>query len=249
MLTRAAREPTEQWRYGALPDHVADVFAPQGQGGGWPPVVLVHGGFWRPEYDRAHLRPFAAALSDRGHLVVSLEYRRTPGAPDDAVDDVLEAIRRVTDVDAPASGWRQVQVIGHSAGGHLALLASAAAVDGIGSCLALAPVADLALAERLDLDGGAVGAFLGGPASARPDLDPSRLPPPHVPVTLLHGADDDVVPLTVSQSYGAAMTAAMTVRVAAPPRIGHFALIDPASPAWILVLDEIDALTRRPAAP
>ena len=45
-------------------------------------VVVIHGGFWRPAYDRAHLRPLATALREEGRTVVSVEYRRVPGDPD-----------------------------------------------------------------------------------------------------------------------------------------------------------------------
>ena len=70
----------------------------------------------------------------------------------------------------------RVVVVGHSAGGHLALwAASAAPAAGLVGTVALAPVADLAAADRERVGGDAVEAFLGGPASTRTDLDPTRL--------------------------------------------------------------------------
>ena len=74
--TRSRRGPTAP-----DPEQVADVYAPTADRPGRP-WSLVHGGFWRPDYDRTHLRPLAAALADVGYLVVSLEYRRSPGQPD-----------------------------------------------------------------------------------------------------------------------------------------------------------------------
>ena len=65
-------------------------------------------------------------------------------------------------------------------------------------CLALAAVADLALAERLHLDDDAVRAFLGRPAADRPDLDPARTPRPGVATTLVHGDEDSLVPSGMS---------------------------------------------------
>lgn len=79
--------------------------------------MLIHGGYWRPEYDRVHLRPFAAALSALGYQVISLEYRRIPGNPDAMVADIDLAIKNLPTDD--------FVLIGHSAGGHLALVACA----------------------------------------------------------------------------------------------------------------------------
>lgn len=224
VLTRAARPPDATWRYGPLADHVADRYEADG---GRVPLLLVHGGFWRPEYDRTHLRPLAVALADRGHPVLSLEYRRVPGDPDAAVADVLAA--------EAALPWPEAVVVGHSAGGHLALLLAHRRRR---PCLALAPVADLAHAEASDLDSGGVPDFLGGPAAGRPDLDPARLGPAAAPVTVLHGEVDAPVPVSVSHSYARASGA----RLVLLPGHGHFALIDPTSDAWPALLAELDRL-------
>jgi pimeloyl-ACP methyl ester carboxylesterase len=212
------------WRYGPHDDHVADRYEGAGER---VPLVLVHGGFWRPEYDRTHLRPLATALADRGHPVLSLEYRRRPGDPDATVADLLAA--------ESALPWADAIVVGHSAGGHLALLLAHRRQR---TCLALAPVADLAQADARDLDGGGVRDFLGSPAAARADLDPARLGPVPAAVAVLHGEDDGPVPVQVSRSYAESSGA----RLVLLPAHGHFALIDPASTAWPTVLAELDRL-------
>lgn len=224
MLTRRVRQPDALWRYGQGPDHVADHY--EGPGGR-SPIVLVHGGFWRPDYDRTHLRPLAAALADRGHPVLSVEYRRVPGDPDAAVADLLAALDAVP--------WPDPIVVGHSAGGHLALVL--AGRRGL-RCLALAPVADLRMAEALDLDAGAVRDFLGGPAHSRADLDPAVGGPAPAPAAVLHGDLDDLVPSSVSRSYADATG----TRIVLLPGAGHFAVIDPESRAWLPVLAELDRL-------
>jgi pimeloyl-ACP methyl ester carboxylesterase len=114
----------------------------------------------------------------------------------------------------------------------------------VGSCLVLAPVADLALAERLDLDGGAVAAFLGTTAADRPDLDPCRLPGPVVPVAVVHGLDDSLVPIDVARTYRP--PGATLVELAA---CAHFELIDPQSGAWPTVVDQLDRLAARALRP
>jgi acetyl esterase/lipase len=193
----------------------------------------VHGGFWRTEYDRAHLRPMASALAALGHPTVLLEYSRVPGDPDTGVADLRAALAAL-----PGLLGRPPVLVGHSAGGQLALLSATWPDTAVRGCLALSPVADLELADHLDLDAGAVRAYLGHPAKDRPDLDPARLPAPRVPVTVLHGESDDLVPIAVSEAYCAA-TGTPLRRL---PGTGHFALIDPTSAAWSVVLAELRAL-------
>jgi acetyl esterase/lipase len=231
VLDRPAPGPDGTWAYDDRPDTVADLYLP---GPGVPtsaPVLLVHGGYWRPEYDRAHLRPMAFALAAAGHPTVLLEYPRLPGRPDASVDAVRTALAAVTEgVDSAPL------LVGHSAGGHLALLATqGTTARGV---LALAPLADLAMADRLGLDGGAVREFLGRPAVDCPDLDPVALPAPAVPVTVIHGAADTLVPLAISESYCTDHPARLVVL----DGTGHFELIDPASPAWPTVIAELSAL-------
>ena len=93
VLGRPAPEPRWVWRYGPGDGQVADVYLPEGPATAG--VLLLHGGYWRPEYDRDHLRPMAAALADRGHPVALIEYRRRPGDPDTTVADVQREIKRL----------------------------------------------------------------------------------------------------------------------------------------------------------
>ena len=166
------------------------------------------------------------------------EYRRIPGDPDATVEDVRVALR-VLPVELRGRHDGRVVVLGHSAGGHLALwAASAAPASGLVATVALAPVADLAGADRERLGTGAVEAFLGGSAAARPDLDPLRAVSAALPVTLVHGGRDVVVPPSQSHAYAAAHPHAALVEV---PDAGHYALIDPLSAAWPAVLDVVRA--------
>ena len=241
VLTRPARTPSFEWRFGLHADQVADVFEPTGPARAV--VVLVHGGFWRPEYDRLHLRPMADALSQHGLLVVSLEYRRIPGDPDATVGDVQLALRALAAGDVPTGLPAERHIIGHSAGGHLALLMADDPGSGLASCLALAPVADLREADRLRLDDDAVRAFLGADPTARPDLDPGQRPPPTIPVTVLQGAVDEIVPPAVSRVAAWQGGESGTPRFVDITGAGHFSLIDPMSSAWPEVLIALAALT------
>ena len=238
VLFRAAAEPDATWAYGPADAQSADLYLPPGGAAGAVPVVLVHGGFWRPEYDRVHLRPLARALADAGHAALSIDYRRIPGEPDTTVADLRLALDRLA--SDPPQGWPAgpATLVGHSAGGHLVLLAAAQAGPVIGHVIALAPVADLRMAQASRLDGDAVPAFLGASADDRPDLDPARCPPA-VPVTAIHGTRDSLVPLALSESYAAA--AASDVRLVALPGTGHFELIDPNTDAFRQLLSVLAA--------
>ena len=182
------------------------------------------------------------ALAAEGFTAAAPEYRRIPGNPDAMLEDVRVALRILpTELRGRHDG--RVVVMGHSAGGHLALwAASVAPPPGLVGTAALAAVADVAGADRERLGSGAVEAFLGDAASSRPDLDPTRMVSAIEPVILLHGTEDDVVPLRQSEAYAAVHREAELRPV---PGAGHFALIDPASPAWAHVVQAVRDLAAR----
>ncbi|OXM69309.1 MULTISPECIES: alpha/beta fold hydrolase [Amycolatopsis] len=224
VLTRPAPAPDGELRYGPGPDHVADHWRGRPDA---PLIVVIHGGFWRPDYDRRHIRPLAHALARTGLNVLSIEYRRVPGAPRLTTADVAAALG-VLPVELAGQYDGRVVVTGHSAGGHLALWAAASApAPGLAATVTLAAVADLALADRLGLDDGAVRAFLG---DTPPDgLDPARLPSPARPVVLIHGTADEIVPAALSRAYREAHPDTRLIDV---HDAGHYALIDPDNTAW-----------------
>ncbi|WP_040337137.1 alpha/beta hydrolase [Candidatus Blastococcus massiliensis] len=239
VLTRPAPGPDLELRYGGSAEHVVDVRFGAAGAQDRPLVVVVHGGFWRPAYDRVHVRPLTDALAAAGWTTAAVEYRRVPGRPDDTVDDVVAALGFLAGAAERAGrSDGRIVMVGHSAGGHLVLQAGAdPRAPALAGVVALAPVADLALAEELELDGDAVRAFLGGPAAARPDLDPVRQPAPAAPVTIVHGTADEIVPPALARSYVAAHPAAALVEVEG----GHFVVIDPRSAAWPELLAALSA--------
>jgi acetyl esterase/lipase len=240
VLSRQARPPDRTWAYGAHPDTVADVYVPPGSGPLMSTVVLVHGGFWRPDFDRVHVRPLAAHLAGLGHTVVSLEYRRRPGDPDTTVLDLRTALTRLsTETWLPATS---MQALGHSAGGHLVLLLAADPATPLQSAVALAPVADLADAYARHLDVDAVEAFVGADPALRSDLDPARIDPPTIPVTIVHGGRDSIVPIAVTKVFLEQLPADRRPSLVILPETGHFELIDPTSRAMAEVESALDRL-------
>jgi acetyl esterase/lipase len=229
VLTREAREPDDLLRYGEYADQVIDVWHAKEYR---PAIVFIHGGFWRPEYDRTHARPLGEALAGEGWPVASIEYRREPGQPDLTAIDIRDALDRLPDLMDLHAGF---VLAGHSAGGHLALWAAATFNPvRLRGTVALAPVADLLMADRLGLDKGAVQDFIG--SGVRNDLDPVHLAAPIMPVSIVHGTADARVPITVAESYVSAHPTARLLRVEGA---GHYDVIDPLSDAWHVVTAEL----------
>jgi acetyl esterase/lipase len=252
VLDRPAPPPDVTLRYGGHPDQVVDLRLPPPGAAQRPLVVFVHGGFWRVEYDRTHTGPLAADLAARGWPVATVEFRRTgqdgggwPGTFEDAAA-AIAAARGVATGLPPAALDRPI-LAGHSAGGQLALWYAATRAHGgeLRGVLALAPVADLAAAYRLDLDGGAVAALLGGGPERWPDryaaADPVVLGRPTGPVTVLHGTADLQVPIALSRAYAAAV--GERVRLVELPGVEHFGLIDPESAAWPRVVEALKLIS------
>ncbi|GAB3359651.1 alpha/beta hydrolase family protein [Lysobacter tyrosinilyticus] len=242
VLTRSAPAPDLVVAYGEHSDQQADLRVGASDAATRPLLVIVHGGFWRPQYGRDQTGPMATALAAAGWTVAAIGYRRIPGQPDASVDDVMRALERLPALTTHHDG--RMVVIGHSAGGHLALLAGVRAPASLHGVLALAPAANLQLAHTLGLGNGAVFAYLGSEPTRREDLDPQRQPTPAMPTMLLHGDADAVVPLRVSQAYYAAHPTVALSEL----QCGHFALIDPLSTAWPEVIRALEQLGTQDAA-
>jgi acetyl esterase/lipase len=247
ILLRTARPPDRTEVTGPGQSDVYDVWEPAADRARHVTVALVHGGFWREQYDRGHLAPLAEALSRDGFHVANLEYPRTgmpgggwPGTGESVVAGV-EAVR--ADTKLPD----RVVVVGHSAGGQLALwLASGDRARWVTGVLALAPVADLVEADRLGLSDHAARAFLGSGPEEHPqswaDADPARQRLT-VPTVVVTGELDDVVPPAVTQAYVGSREPDEPLRTAEARAADHFDLVDPTSSAYLLVLAEIEELT------
>jgi len=236
--------------YGSDPAQVYDVLRPAaGAPAATGTVVVVHGGFWRAEYDREHAVPEAEAFAGAGFHVAIVEYRRVgmpgggvPGTLDD-VRDALSSIAAQTDLPKP------LVLVGHSAGGHLVAWVAGqrwARQRGIAGVVSLAGVVDLGAADRLHLGDDATRDFVGtGPGTAAwTTADPMGSLPPRVPVRLVNGSEDDTVPLGVADDYVARATAAggdVTEKVV--KGADHFAVIDPDAPAFAEVLAAVRALS------
>ncbi|MDQ4007426.1 MAG: alpha/beta hydrolase [Actinomycetota bacterium] len=243
VLTRPGSRPDAVLRYGDHAEHLLDVHLPADAPA--PTVFLVHGGFWRQHFDRTHTRPLAEALAAEGWGVVTPEYRRTggDGGRPQTFDDVAAAFAHLPLLEEVAPGrlhLDEVTLLGHSAGGHLAmwlaLRPDRPRSPRVRKVVALAPVSDLHEAHARDLGDGAVAALMGGGPDDLPQAyasaDPARMLPGsdrRAPVTVLHGDRDDRVPVEMSR----ALRGVEYVELAG---VDHFAPVDPLSAAWPAVL-------------
>jgi acetyl esterase/lipase len=232
--------PDATVRYAGHADAVIDLHLPYGtrpSGADTRLVVLLHGGFWKQEWDRRHTRAQARALADLGVVVATPEYRRVRGGGGWPVtcDDVELAVRRLPELlDGLGIANGELTVVGHSAGGHLALWLCTRDLP-VSRAVALAPVCDLREAARLHLGDDATQAFLGGadPVAADPmTLFDER---PDADVAIVHGVDDDTVPVSLSRGFADRHP---WVELHEAPG-GHMDVIEPGSAAWPAVVGSL----------
>jgi 3-dehydroquinate dehydratase-2 len=220
-LVNRAAAPFETQRYGPHPDNVGDLRLPEDGGGGL--VVLVHGGFWRHEYERDSTETLAVDLFKRGWATWNIEYRRLGrgGGWPGSGQDVRLAVDYLTQV--PAVHDLTAVTMGHSAGGHLALWAA----NRPSSLPAALTVGLAAITDLTSL------ASSGGPGSGEAKRllaagAPRTLDAPQ-PSLLVHGEDDEVVPISHTTRLRD------QARVETFPGLDHFDLLDPAREHWSTV--------------
>ena len=240
--------------YGEGPSQYGELTIPA-EPGKLPVVVLMHGGFWKAAYGLDLMQPLAADLNERGYATWNIEYRRVGepgGGYPNTLLDVAAAIDRLATIDQQDRlDLDRVAVVGHSAGGHLALWGAARETIPVGEpgagpaviprvAVGQAAVVDLAEAAIANLGGGAVQDLLGGDlftvpdryAAAQPDLAGAT-----ARIILVHGEFDLIVPM--SQSIGAEQFGAEIVLI---PYADHFDMIDPTHDAWAAVLSALASL-------
>jgi acetyl esterase/lipase len=235
LLDFLSRPPS--FSYGSHRWARAELWVPSGSGP-FPVAVVLHGGYWRARYSKRVMKGVCADLARRGFAAWNVEYRRIGrgqgGGWPATLDDVGAAIDHLASLDDPRldlSGG--VTAVGHSAGGQLALWAAsrADALVAVRRVVAQAAVCNLAAAGAPAWD------LLGGRPDDVPEryaaANPMQLVPLGVPTLLVHGADDETVPVRRSREYAAAARAAGDpVELVEPVPGGHRLHPDPRSEAW-----------------
>lgn len=228
----------------------------------FPLLIVIHGGYWLAEYGLDHITHLCANLAERGIASWCVEYRRLGneggGWPGTFLDiakaaDYLPGIAEKYNLD-----MERVMVMGHSAGGHLALwLAARHRVNensvlyhsdplSISKVISLAGINDLKECwERKLFDNtNVVEHFMAGSPAAVPERYQAGSPPELLPTgvrqVLFHGDHDPFVPLSLSENYyRSAKERGDNVSLFVLPGAGHFEVVDPKTREWQQILNVI----------
>jgi len=248
--------------YGPDSLQFGDLRLPQAAGP-HPVAIVIHGGFWRARYGLEYAGHMCVAFARIGIASWNLEYRRLGNPGGGWPNTFLDVAQGADHVRELAKKYpldlKRVISVGHSAGGHLAVWLAARPRIQPGDPLAtpdpipirgaapIAGVVDLRRAWELRLSDGVVGELMGGPPEKLAQRyhagSPIELLPIGGHVRLLHGTEDSVVPIEISNSYQkAANRAGDDARLVVLPGADHFAPVDPRSEHWPSVEKTVQSL-------
>ncbi len=257
VLSRPAPPADARVSYGSDPNQFLDLRLPAAKSKAPHPLVInLHGGYWRAKYSLDHGGHLCAALTAKGIATANIEYRRVGndgGAWPGTFADIRSAYQFLRQ-QGPVRNLavQRIVVMGHSAGGQLALCL-AAHEPTLTRVVSLAGVLDLQRAHQLHLSNDAVVEFLRGTPSEVSEhyreADPMELSIPQARQWIIHGLADDVVPPAFSRDYVAAKQKRAgrekeDAHLLEIPLADHFDLIDPLSPAWKQVGEAVLALAK-----
>jgi acetyl esterase/lipase len=209
--------------YGPEPLQFGDLRLPEDEA---PPLaVVLHGGYWKANYNLIHTGHLSRALTEQGIATWNVEYRSVgvPGGGWPAAgEDVARAVEFVAELPVDQA---RVVLVGHSAGGQLALWAGKRAQLPV---VALAPVSDVRESVQRTGPDGAPAQFMAPEHFA--EGSPLELLPLGVPQIVIHGTDDESVPYEMSKRYVEA--AAGEAELVTLEGAGHFEPIDPLAPEF-----------------
>lgn len=243
-----------------------DLFMPKGDDhpdGSIPLVVLIHGGAWKSQIGADVFVEFSRRLAERNLAVLNVEYRRvgSGGGYPQTFADVASALDFIPEVGRanPAIDLDDAVVVGHSAGGQLAMWAGTRHQledNEVGAKPKYRPTSVVSLAGPLDMrtavemgDHNIVQA-LGGTPDEVPDrytsVDPIQNIDPKTPIIAMAGDADHIVPAVVSQNYVTAVKrAGGTGTFVMLPGANHVSIVDPSRPEFMRVLETVSKAAQR----
>jgi acetyl esterase/lipase len=261
-----SRAPDRRIAYGGDTSQYGELRVPMGRGP-HPVVVLIHGGCFKAAYATSkYFGAMGDTLKTGGIATWNVEYRRL-GQPGGGWPGTYLDVGKAVDhlrVLAPEHNLdlNRVVIVGHSAGGHLAMWAAARSRVPAASALRVAdPLSArgvIDLAGPLDMSANIAGyqalcrdtvitALLGGTPATVPEryaqASPIKLLPLGIPQVIVLGEHEDFVPLPIAQAYARAATqAGDSLRLVVIPGVGHFEIASPRTSTWRLVESAIRAL-------
>lgn len=205
-----------------------------------PLIILIHGGCWLSAYDIQHTYALSTGLAQAGFNVWSLEYRRSGdvgGGWPGSYDDIKVGILASADYNRGEFDLSNAIVVGHSAGGHLALLAGGA-LPNLQGVIGLAPITDI---EEYALGSNSCQQvtkdFMQGKPSDKPQAyrlaNPSKQPL-HINSIILQGSEDQIVPAFELDK--------LERTVIMLEGVGHFDWIHPGSTAFNTLIEQLNGL-------
>ena len=203
------------------------------------PVLIIHGGCWSNAYGVDHALPMAEALATLKLDVWAVEYRRVGdegGGWPGSLQDIKSAVRHVSEITGTSP-----LLVGHSAGGHLALKAAEDADLPVRGVIALAPITDLVSygAEKGSCQS-MVAKFMGDetyqPRAAYREASVS-VEAVSLPMKVIIGDADPIVGAEQVVTFASSQLIEL-------PKAGHFDLIHPETPAFRVVKSTVEQLLK-----
>src|SRR5262245_52002081 len=253
ILKLSSQPPTAKIAYGDAPPQFAELRKPAGNGP-FPVVVVIHGGCWIGYADAGYTAHLASALVKEGWATWNLEYRRgheSGGGWPGTFLDVGRGVDALRDAaTAHALDLQRIAVIGHSAGGQLALwvggrkrlpknsevfTADPLPVRGVVSLAGIADMRAYAAAGTRDCVTGELQ-VVGGTPDEQPArytaVSPFELLPIGARQVLVWGTADRIVPRSLFKEYEAKSGA----EILEIERAGHHEMCSAETPGWARIV-------------
>ena len=263
ILIRPAPAADHRLAYGSNEFQFGELRLPK-TAGKHPVAIVIHGGCWMSQFGLGYMGHVSAALTEAGFATWNIEYRRVgnagggwPGTFEDAAK-ATDYLRELA--DKHSLDLDQVIAVGHSAGGHRALLLGARAKfkkdNPLYSAnpLRLKGVVSLAGITDLRRSGTAcdkeVIQFTGGEAKDKAAIydqaSPIALVPLGIKQKIVQGEADTIIPPAMATDYieAAKRKQDSDVELISLKDADHFHIVDPKSAAWAAVLQAVTSLVK-----
>jgi acetyl esterase/lipase len=222
----------------------------------FPLVIIIHGGCWVSSYADYHFMDrFAQPITDLGYATWNIEYRAlgTGGEWPVIFQDISKAVDYTRNLAKTYPiDVNKVAIIGHSAGGHLALWAASRTslkssseiytenplpIRGV---ISLAGIANITSGTGCNtLANNVIGVPINSPSSALTarlrETSPLQMLPSRTNTILISGSADGIVPAAIGTEYSNKATElgdhSLHYNLEG---LGHFDLIDVNSTNWSL---------------